>query len=481
MDRGFDSSFILLDRRLFVYGSFAKFQKIRKTMKKYFFPIVVLVCCFCCVNLTFGQDESSKYRSKAVDALRTGPDENGRKTVKLYLDAQLARWEGDEARIPLFKKDLLESLQSVQKDNPKNYVLAMDMIFEGLKEMAEGGKRAVRFNAVLMAGELDQPASDGTTVPYAKALPFLKEMAAADEAYIQVAAMKGLARQARYAKAEDKASLAKIFSQFAFAPLAKGEANEAPEAQWLRLQALEALGNLRMAGSKGEIAGKLLGSAMMQTKVVESPYFRRDMERRITAAVAFSKLKLTADEMRAMKKKPEEITAAFGRLFLVCMKYEYDNDYDLQEGVEGEVQRDPRARRIARAMSPEEEAYQIRLWKQRTKAISSAFAWIFNSKESNLPVLEASNKNFSKVARMIRDISEMYDRAGLSKRRTASRSEESEEADASMDSTVVSTDGKLTLYQMQKDMRTALRDLAELMEIPLDIQAKMRPDAGYGY
>ena len=91
MDRGFDSSFILLDRRLFVYGSFAKFQKIRKTMKKYFFPIVVLVCCFCCVNLTFGQDESSKYRSKAVDALRTGPDENGRKTVKLYLDAQLAR------------------------------------------------------------------------------------------------------------------------------------------------------------------------------------------------------------------------------------------------------------------------------------------------------------------------------------------------------------------------------------------------------
>ena len=181
-----------------------------------------------------------------------------------------------------------------------------------------------------------------------------------------------------------------------------------------------------------------------------------------------------------MKKKPEELTAAFGRLFLVCMKYEYDNDYDLQEGVEGEVQRDPRARRVARTLSPEEEAYQIRLWKQRTKAISSAFAWIFNSKESNLPAMEASNKNFSKIARMIRDISEMYDRAGLSKRRSAARSEDQEET-ASMDSTVVSSDGKLTLYQMQKDMRTALRDLAELMEISLDIQAKMRPDSGYGY
>lgn len=480
MDRGLDSSFILLDRRIFVYGSFAKFQKIRKIMKKYFFPIAVLVCCFCCVTLTFGQDDSSKYRSKAVDALRTGPDENGRKTVKLYLDAQLGRWEGDESRIPFFKKELLDSLQSVQKDNPKNYVLALDMIFEGLKEMAEGGKRAVRFNAVLMAGELDQPAGDGAVVPYAKALPFLKEMAASDEAFLQVAAMKGLARHAGYVKSEDRGALAKIFSQFAFAPLAKGEANEAPEVQWLRLQALEALGNLRYAGSKGEIAGKLLESVMMQTKAVDSPYFRRDMERRITAAVAFSKLKLTADDLRAMKKKPEELTAAFGRLFLVCMKYEYDNDYDLQEGVEGEVQRDPRARRVARTLSPEEEAYQIRLWKQRTKAISSAFAWIFNSKESNLPAMEASNKNFSKIARMIRDISEMYDRAGLSKRRSAARSEDQEET-ASMDSTVVSSDGKLTLYQMQKDMRTALRDLAELMEISLDIQAKMRPDSGYGY
>ncbi|MDO4425754.1 MAG: hypothetical protein Q4D17_08340, partial [Planctomycetia bacterium] len=414
-----------------------------------------------------------------------GLDDNGRKIVKNYLEFQLVtRWEADETKIAIAKKDLLNSLTPLAEKESKGYAQALDMIFDILKAQAGSkGKKVIPFNAVLMAGELNSVQKRGVKpVPYAKAVPFLKEIAASEDIALQIAALKGLARHAECGlkSASEREAFAKIFARFAFAPLAKGDANEAPEIQWMRLLSLEALGNVGYAGPKGEIAKQLFESANRQNKSLDSQYFRRDMERRIISAASFCKLRLSEDTLKAVGKKPDDISLAFAKLFLVCMKYEYEFDYYLQEGVEGEVEKNPRMRQMARTMGQEEESYQIRLWKQRTKAISGTFAWIFNSSDSALRQMHDGNTNYLKIARSIRSISEMYDRAGLPKKgRSASENPDDPNYVPVEVSSVSTDDSRLSLYSMQKDMRNALRDLAEILDITIDIPAKRRMDSTY--
>lgn len=457
-------------------------------MKKNYLQVAILLSSFLCVGFigsqVSGQDYgSTSYQAKAIDALDKGLDDNSRKIVKNYLEFQLiTRWETDETKIAIAQKDLLNSLTPLAEKESKGYAQALDMIFDILKAQAGGkGKKVVPFNAVLMIGELNSVQKRGVKpVPYAKAVPFLKEVATSDDSVLQIAALKGLARHAECGlkSASEKEAFAKIFARYAFAPLAKGDANEAPEAQWKRLVSLEALGNVGFIGAKGEIAKQLFESATRQNKSLDSQYFRRDMERRIVSAVSFCKLRLSDDALKAVGKKPDEISLAFAKLFLTCMKYEYEFDYYLQEGVEGEVEKNPKKRQMARSMGQDEEAYQIRLWKQRTKAISSSFAWMFNSSDSALRQMHDGNASYLKVARSIRSISEMYDRAGLPKKGKSSSENPDEPNDVSVETSMTTEDSRLSLYSMQKDMRNALRDLAEILDISIDIPAKRRMDAG---
>ncbi|MCR5162754.1 MAG: hypothetical protein K6C40_01925, partial [Thermoguttaceae bacterium] len=279
-------------------------------------------------------------------------------------------------------------------------------------------------------------------------------------------------------RGEEKDELARIFAQYAFAPLAKGDAIGTPEAQWMRILSLEALGNLGVAGPKNEYAVKLMDSATTQSKPLESPYFRRDMDRRIMAALAFSKLKISEDALRDLKKKPNEIAETMTKLFLSFMKYEYDYDFDLMENQNGdEMGGDPSMRRqvAIQNMTPEEEAFQIRLWKQRTKAIALAFSWIFTNKESNLVKMMGGDSQFKKVAQKISGISTMYDRSGLPKKKRPTRPGDPENPEPIIEESMIQTsDGRLSLYTMQKDMRTALMELGEEAGIPVNIEKKKR-------
>ena len=474
-------------------------------MKKYFLYAVILF-----LGLTtftaqsaWGQeaDYSSKYWARAIAVMDKDPDKEGRKTFEKLFASQLSLWSSDTTQIGAMKQGLNEFLDRLSKsDNgPKVCEIVADVMFAQLKEVALGNEKlVVRINAVIMIGELNSSLLP-KVVPYAKARPFLKEMLKSKEPAIQIAALSGLAMHVNpinprnlkdqkeqrdpSIRGEEKEELAKIFAQYAFAPLAEGDAIGTPEAQWMRILSLEALGNLGMAGIKSDYAIKLLESATTQTKPLESPYFRRDMERRITAAVAFSKLKISEDSLRDLKKKPNELTETMTKLFLTFMKYEYDHGFDFQESLNGdEMGGDPSMRRqVSVQMTPEEEAFQIRLWKQRTKAIAVAFSWIFTNKESNLVKLQGENTQFKKLARKISDISTMYDRAGLpKKKRLSSRPGDPENPEPIMEeSSVRTSDGRLSLYSMQKDMRNALIELGEEAGIPVDIEKKKRQSEMY--
>lgn len=452
-------------------------------MKKYFlYASLVLGCVlgsgpfFECAAQDFS---SASVKAKAIEALsqESGPDANGLKYAKGFLGYQIERWGMDETRIPACKQELMDSLKPIL-EKPKNFAFAMDLIFEELKKAEKDSRsKVVKFNAVLMAGELNSSQKRGeAVVPYAKARPFLKEKAASEEPAIRIAALKGLARHAESGirSSEETADLAKLFASFAFAPLAKGEANESPEAQWARFISLEALGNLKTAGKSGEIAKGLFDSAARQNKALESPFFRRDMERRILAAAALAKINMDSAEVKAIGKKPDEIFMTLMKLFMQCMIYEYSNDYELQTGVEGEEMRNERMRQVARTLTPEEEAYQIRLWKQRTKAISETFNWIFSDKDSAVGKLAQGNLTYQKAARKVREISEMYDRTGLKKRSRPSRSADPEMPEIVEETSMISDDKPLSLYQMQRDMRTQLNELAEMLEITVNIPKKLK-------
>ncbi|MCR5163619.1 MAG: hypothetical protein K6C40_06340 [Thermoguttaceae bacterium] len=472
-------------------------------MKKYFLYAVILF-----LGLTsftaqsaWGQeaDYSSKYWTRASAVMDKDPDKEGRKTFEKLFASQLSLWSSDTTQIGAMKQGLNEFLDRLSKseNGQKACEIAADVMFAQLKEVAMGNeKQVVRINAVIMIGELNSSLSP-KVVPYAKARPFLKEMLRSKEPAIQIAALSGLAlhvnpqnprnlkdqkeQRELNVRGEEKDELAKIFAQYAFAPLAKGDAIGTPETQWMRILSLEALGNIGLAGPKSEYAINLLDSAMQQSKPLESPYFRRDMDRRIMAALAFSKLKISEDVLRDLKKKPNELAEIMTKLFLSFMIYEYDYDFDLMENQNGdEMGGDPSMRRVVVQMTPEEEAFQIRLWKQRTKAIAAVFSWIFTNKDSNLVKMQGGNAQFTKVARQISGIATMYDRAGLPKKKRPTRSNDPENPEPMMEESMIRTsDGRLSLYTMQKDMRTALMELGEVAGIPVNIEKKKRQSEMY--
>lgn len=462
-------------------------------MKRHILRTLILFCCFLSIGtLTVSAQQLSLagLRSKVMDALEKAPTADGTKAIsKKYCAAILDRW-GEKEKIPALKAELQGDLQTFAEKSSSGYATFLDVLFDELKERCAANESVpvLEYNLVLTIGELNSSQKRGEpTVAYAKARPFLKEMLSSKKVHLRIAGLKGLARHAECGlkSTEEKADLAKIFSQYAFAPLTKGEANEAPETEWCRLMSLAALGNVGYAGKNGEIAAKLLESAETQNKQLTSPIFRHDMERRITAALAFSKISLSPDVLKAMGKKPADVTASLGKLFLQCMIYEYDHDYDLQEGIEGEEDRNIQSRRAAiqRTMSPEEELYQIRLWKQRTKSISIVFQEIFGGRQSSIPNMEAGNTNYRKIASKVREISMMYDSLGLSKKRTSSkRNDEMMEDPAMMSPEIpMGNDEKISLYKLQKDMRSQLNELADLLGITVTIKAKRRPMSDMGY
>lgn len=469
-------------------------------MKKYFLYAVILF-----LGLTgfsaqsVGEDVpdfSAKYWSSVSTDLDKDPEKKGKEVFAKRFREMLALWPDHMAQIGVMKNGLNEFLARKDQNVCKATANAM---LEELKKVVGSNKQddIVRINALIMIGELNS--SYSPVIPYSEARAFLKDQLKSENPAFQIAALSGLAlhvnpKNPRNLKEPDapkkpelgsseKDDLAKEFAKYAFAPLVKGEAIGSPETQWMRIISLEALGNLGLAGPKSEYASKLLESATTETKTPESPYYRRDMERRIMAALAFSKLRISAENLKEMNKKPEDLTKIMTKLFITFMCYEYNTDFNFQESLNGDEMGDPMMRRqySVQNMTPEEEAYQIRLWKQRTKAISLAFNWIFNDKESNLVKLQGSDSGFKSIASQINSITIMYDRAGLPKKKPSSKSGDPDNPEPMVeDYSSRSSDKNISLYSMQRNMWTALTDLGEEAKIPVKIEKKKRQtERGY--
>ncbi len=218
------------------------FKRIEKAMKKYFLYAVILFLGL--TNFTaqsvWGQDAdySSKYWTRASGVMDKDPDKEGGKIFEKRFASQLSLWSSDTAQISAMKQGLNEFLDRLSKseNGPKACEVAADVMFAQLKEVVLGQEKdVVRINAVIMIGELNSSLSP-KVIPYAKARPFLKELLKSKEPAIQIAALSGLAMQVNpqnprnlkdqkeqreiNIRSEEKDELAKVFAQYAFAPLA---------------------------------------------------------------------------------------------------------------------------------------------------------------------------------------------------------------------------------------------------------------------
>lgn len=162
---------------------------------------------------TLPRDESNRIRSVALTALRNpaglGASE---KEVDTYLKreyfAQMTQHsDTDLARLGSRREDIFKKLIP-QAGNAATQQYLIDLTFNVARVMARDNYHpAVRYNAVLMLGDLDQQLATGTNppVPYAKATAELLELIEQDEINkipvpesVKLGALVGLERHTRY-------------------------------------------------------------------------------------------------------------------------------------------------------------------------------------------------------------------------------------------------------------------------------------------
>ena len=227
------------------------------------------------------QDKLQGNHSKVTSMLRRGEflaELGGQETVDNYYKLYaLPRWTLADNRtmLPTFRKELAGELKSAKFEPGKpNRVYAHirdNLILAYLRNFArpwappaQEFSPAVRVNAMLMIGELNEAEPATTTElpkPLAAAVPVLREAVedASQLDAVKIAALDGLLRHVRLGGARDRDEgprLLKAMLNLVDTP-APPQGRTADGHAWMRSLAADFLGELKWAGSNGEVIKSL--------------------------------------------------------------------------------------------------------------------------------------------------------------------------------------------------------------------------------
>jgi len=217
-------------------------------------------------------DESlKKSRIEVTKALRAGKYEGDQKTTlqSYYVKYALPIWTQQDSYnlLPRLRNDLRTELRAGAAGEP--HADAVGLVLKFMTQAAGAAAKchpAVRCNAMLMIGELNEQESSSPTArptPLPEAVPAM--LAALTDANqidaVRVAALVGLTRHARLGMASDDEQHRQKLVAALVPALVQLVGTKTPPADrsadghdWMRCQALEILGVLGVAGANGQVA-----------------------------------------------------------------------------------------------------------------------------------------------------------------------------------------------------------------------------------
>jgi hypothetical protein len=204
-------------------------------------------------------------QSIASGALTKGKFEGNDKDKfdKYYKSYFLPLWSQSKSvgNLPKLRKQLRSELAKKSLGGSEVHDRLNEIVLESMKELVAGDFHpAVRVNAMLMIGDLNQSGGDNP-VPLPEALTFLVASAADGSKLpdsLRTVAMVGVLRHAR-AKIQDdevRKSLTLAMLRVTSADLPTGPA--ALGRAWIRMQAIETLGALKSVGDDNAVLRELL-------------------------------------------------------------------------------------------------------------------------------------------------------------------------------------------------------------------------------
>ena len=453
---------------------------------QYAFSCVVLLLLFAVTSSGYGQGDTKELRSKEViDIVAKGMSEaNDKKKVGGYLDAFFDMWkdESNQVSLPYYRTTMLEILKKISNQSNSAYRAFVDMVYSRALEMSKSGNFVVKYNALLLLGDLNESQEPGKpAVPYSaardellkvlKAKPAAPEkaapVAAADgeaapakensksgnlqqsqQAALKIAAMRGLARHANrklQISSDAKKKLLEAFDEYAFSTEAAESAaseenkNAAPAADqdssvavWLRELAIQGIGDIGDAGVKGARINKLYNI------LTKSQLY--SFETRMAAAVALSKLNMEVTFFT--EAKPMEIVTAIAKMAAEAMKYEcIDRRYSLKKS-SGDVALAAKKEEKGSDIVPitsEEQEIQIRFLRQRMKYLTSTFSTALSRSEKNPweRLLDNNDKEkYAKIAKAFRTLNETCDYDAFEKTTKKDRGNANEDSAKKQDTTL---------------------------------------------
>ena len=430
---------------------------------QYSLSCVVLFLLFVSTSAVYGQGDTKELRSKEViDIVAKGMSEaNDKKKVGGYLDAFFEMWndEANLVNLPYYRTTMLEMLKKISNQSNSAYRPFVDMVYSRALEQTKSKNFVVKYNALLLLGELNESQEPGKpAVPYAaardellkvlnaKAAPVeaAPEKAANDEAAngeaapakensksdnlkqsqqaaLKITAMRGLTRHANrklQISSDAKKKLLEAFDEYAFsAEAAESAASEESKAatpaadqdsslaEWLRELAIQGIGDIGDAGVKGARINKLYG--------ILTKSQRYSFETRMAAAVALSKLNMEVTFFT--EAKPMEVITAIAKMAAEAMKYEcIDRRYSLKKTT-GDVALAAKKEEKSNDIVPitaEEQEIQIRFLRQRMKYLTSTFSVALSRSEKNpweRMLSDTDKEKYAKIAKAFRTLNETCD------------------------------------------------------------------------
>ncbi|MDO4570028.1 MAG: hypothetical protein Q4D38_06585 [Planctomycetia bacterium] len=356
-------------------------------------------------------------------------------------------WEEDEnlVRLPELKEDVLSKLRTY---NDAQSNVACDEALKNIVKILKDKDlpNATRLNAMILAGELKvgRPGErDRIEVPFEPARKMLTSALKLSDAYLRVAAMRGLINHAYYLgrnprMTKECAELALVLDPFAFAPHSE-TGIDSPEVEWMRLLAIRGLGYLRVdANGRAEKILHIICDKDEYSIVVPQPRpgrlpDRAEVERarsaldvRLTAVEALARMNLNKNSLG--KTTTAEAVEAIAKFGAEAVAFEWRQKFVLRRGSESEgmtyVTEDS-----FNSMDPEVNDLMIRSLMQRVKTVSNVFIFLFKQSETSgiLQIANAAEKDrIGKIRKHFETINELYDNLRRPPRPTQPRTKEGE-------------------------------------------------------